>query len=84
MFFLLVNFFVFTWLFPLKSKYDVFICFIKFKSLVENMLSSKMNTFQSDGRGEYIINIYNSKISFLQMAYFIAFHLYGLFSLFCS
>jgi hypothetical protein len=44
----------FTWIFPLKQKSDVFVCFIKFKCLVENLLSTKIKHFQSDGVGENI------------------------------
>jgi hypothetical protein len=36
------NFSRFTWLFPLKHKSDVFVCFLKFKCLVENLLSRKI------------------------------------------
>uniref|UniRef100_A0A2N9EVL6 Integrase catalytic domain-containing protein n=1 Tax=Fagus sylvatica TaxID=28930 RepID=A0A2N9EVL6_FAGSY len=43
----------FSWLFPLKSKSDVYPCFIKFKCMVENLFSSKIKSFQSDGGGEY-------------------------------
>jgi hypothetical protein len=53
----------FTWLFPLQSKFDVFICFVKFKSLAENQLSSKIKTLQSDGGGEYMSNQFQNFLS---------------------
>ena len=43
----------FTWLFPLHAKSDVFACFIKFKSIVENQFSCKIKILQSDDGGEY-------------------------------
>ena len=46
----------FTWLFPLRFKSDVFSCFVKFKSLVENLFSCKLKYFQTDGGGEYSKN----------------------------
>jgi hypothetical protein len=46
----------FTWMFPLQNKSDVFLCFIKFKNLVENLLSCKIKQLQSDNGGEYISN----------------------------
>ena len=46
----------FTWLFPLRFKYDVFSCFVKFKSLVENLFSCKLKYFQTDGGCEYSKN----------------------------
>ena len=44
----------FTWLFPLKHKSEVFVCFLKYKCLVENLLSHKIKQIQTDGGGEYI------------------------------
>uniref|UniRef100_A0A2N9J9Y4 Integrase catalytic domain-containing protein n=1 Tax=Fagus sylvatica TaxID=28930 RepID=A0A2N9J9Y4_FAGSY len=43
----------FSWLFPLKFKSDVHDCFLKFKCMVENLLSRPIKSFQSDGGGEY-------------------------------
>ena len=43
----------FSWLFPLKSKSDVYTFFIKFKCLVEKLFSTKIKSLQSDGGGEY-------------------------------
>jgi hypothetical protein len=43
----------FTWLFPLKHKSDVFVCFFKFKCLVENLLSRKIKQLQTDRGGEF-------------------------------
>lgn len=46
----------FSWLFPIKFKSDVFSCFMKFKCYAENLLSTKIKFFQSDGGGEYTSN----------------------------
>jgi hypothetical protein len=43
----------YTWIFPLQFKSDVFSCFVKFKCLIENMLSLKIKQLQTDGGGEY-------------------------------
>jgi hypothetical protein len=43
----------FTWLFPLKHKSDIFVCFFKFKCLVENLLSRKIKQLQTDRGGEF-------------------------------
>jgi len=37
----------------LKHKSDVFVCFLKFKCLVENLLSRKIKQLQTDGGGEF-------------------------------
>ena len=44
----------YTWFFPHTSKSDVFDIFVKFKSLVENLLSSKIVTIRSDSGGEFL------------------------------
>jgi len=44
----------FCWFYPLKRKSDFCSIFIKFQSLVENLLQTKIGTFQSDGGGEFI------------------------------
>jgi transposase InsO family protein len=43
----------YSWLFPLKNKSDMLECFIKFKCLIENLLSCKIKQLQTDGGGEY-------------------------------
>ena len=43
----------FSCLFPLKLKFDVHSCFLQFKSMVENLVSRPIKSFQSDGGGEY-------------------------------
>lgn len=43
----------YSWIFPLKHKSDVFDCFVKFKSLIENFFTSKIKQIQTDGAGEY-------------------------------
>ena len=42
----------YTWLFPLRRKSDVLTTFTKFKMKVENQLSAKIISFQSDWGGE--------------------------------
>jgi transposase InsO family protein len=44
----------FAWMYPLRQKSDVFLCFMKFKSLVENLFSCKIKQIQTDNGGEYI------------------------------
>jgi len=44
----------FSWFYPLKRKSDFCSIFIKFQSSVENLLQTKIGTFQSDGGGEFI------------------------------
>ncbi|KAL6324735.1 hypothetical protein AAG906_017075 [Vitis piasezkii] len=46
----------FSWLYPLQNKSDVYACFVKFKTLVENQFSCKIKQLQSDGGGEYMSN----------------------------
>ena len=43
----------FTWLYLLKSKFEVFSKFILFKALVETQFSTKIKTLRFDGGGEY-------------------------------
>jgi transposase InsO family protein len=48
------DFSCFCWVYPLFQKSDVFISFVKFKSLVENQLSHRIKQFQSDNGGEFV------------------------------
>lgn len=50
----------FTWLYPLHNKSDVYPCFIKFKTLVENQFSWKIKQIQTDGGGEYTFHHFQS------------------------
>ena len=43
----------YSWLFPLKQKSYMLDCFIKFKCLIENLLTCKIKKLQTDGGGEY-------------------------------
>lgn len=43
----------FTWIYPLANKSDVLVIFQNFKSLVENLFSSKIKNFQSDWGSKY-------------------------------
>lgn len=44
----------YTWIFPLRHKSDVYSVFVKFKSLVENIFSTKIKILRSDGGGEFV------------------------------
>lgn len=48
------DFLRFTWLYPIKNKLEVFSCFMHFKSIVENVFSTKIKQLQSDNGGEYL------------------------------
>ncbi|PKU70166.1 Retrovirus-related Pol polyprotein from transposon TNT 1-94 [Dendrobium catenatum] len=50
----------FTWLFPLKTKSEVFDTFIHFKSQVENYTSRKIKILRTDGRTEFVNNSFSS------------------------
>jgi len=50
------NFSRFTWIYPLQHKSETFECFVKFKCLVENLLSTRIKAFQSNGGGEFTSN----------------------------
>lgn len=52
----------YTWFFPLIRKSDVFPIFVKYKTLVENLLSSKIKTFRSGG-GEFVNHNFRSFFS---------------------
>jgi hypothetical protein len=41
----------FAWMYPLKQKSNVLLCFMKFKVLVENLFSCKIKQFQTDNGG---------------------------------
>jgi histone deacetylase 1/2 len=43
----------YSWIFPMQYKHEVFDIFLKFKLHVENLFSSKIKMFQSDGGSEY-------------------------------
>lgn len=51
----------YTWIFPLAQKSDVSSVIKRFKPFVENLLSSKLKIFRSDGGGEYV----NHDLSYL-------------------
>lgn len=53
----------FSWLYPSSNKSDVFACFIKLKCLFENLFSTKIKQFQSDGGGEFVSKIFQSFFS---------------------
>jgi Integrase core domain len=44
----------YTWVYPLKFKYEVFDKFVEFKAIVENIFASKIKHFQSDGGKEFV------------------------------
>ena len=47
------NFSRYSWIFPMQYKHEVFDNFIKLKLHVENLFSSTIKIFQSDGRSKY-------------------------------
>jgi transposase InsO family protein len=50
----------YSWLYPLSLKYDVYVTFLKFKSLVENQFSCSIKQLQSDGGGEFLSKQFTS------------------------
>ncbi|RWR76373.1 putative polyprotein [Cinnamomum micranthum f. kanehirae] len=46
----------YVWFYPLATKSQTFVTFLKFKAYVENMLSTTIKAFQSDGGGEFMSN----------------------------
>jgi hypothetical protein len=48
----------------MHNKSGTFVCFVKFKCLVENLLSKKIKAFQSDGGGEFTFNQFKHFIIF--------------------
>ncbi|KAF5467872.1 hypothetical protein F2P56_012083 [Juglans regia] len=50
----------FSWMFPLKQKSDVALCFIKFNCLVENLFSYKIKQLQTDNGGEYLSHAFKT------------------------
>ncbi|KAI5313872.1 hypothetical protein L3X38_043048 [Prunus dulcis] len=54
------NFSRYSWIFPMRLKYEVFSLFVKFKSLVENLFSTKIKALQTDGGGEYTSHIFHN------------------------
>jgi hypothetical protein len=43
----------FTWVYPISSKSDVMPVFLKFQTMVERLLNTKIKSVQSDWGGEY-------------------------------
>lgn len=54
------NFSRYSWVYPIRFKYEVFAIFVKFKSLVENMFTSRIKTFQTNEGGEYTNNVFRA------------------------
>jgi transposase InsO family protein len=50
----------YTWLYPLRSKAEVYDCFVKFKTIAENQFSQNIKQLQTDGGGEYNSNYFHS------------------------
>jgi hypothetical protein len=53
----------FTWLFPFKQKSEVFDCFVRFKSLVENQFSSSIKQLLTGNGGEYLSTVIQEYLS---------------------
>jgi hypothetical protein len=49
----------FTWIYGLKSKADVFICFKSLVSRLENETGNKVQTLRTDQGGEYIFKVFS-------------------------
>ena len=49
-----------AWVYPLKSKSEVFMCFRQFISMAENVSECKMGTLHSDRGGEYFSKDFNA------------------------
>lgn len=62
----------FTWLYPMKLKSDFFEIFLHFQRFVENQLSTKIKIFQSDGRANSPVIVFN--LTFRIMAFIIKYH----------
>lgn len=43
----------FTWIYPLKQKFETVQAFIQFKGLVGNQYNKRIKVIQCDGGGEY-------------------------------
>lgn len=43
----------FTWIYPLKQKFETVQAFIQFKALAENQYNKRIKVIQCDGGGEY-------------------------------
>lgn len=50
----------YSWLFPMRFKHEVFNLFVQFKQYVENLLSAKIKSFQSDGGGEFTSRVFTN------------------------
>ena len=50
----------YTWLYLLKHKSDVFPIFVQFKSMVKTQFFAKIQTFRSDGGGEFTSTAFKS------------------------
>lgn len=53
----------YTWLFPMKAKYEVFSIFVSYKAYVENMIGNKIKVLRSDSKGEFTSSMLNSFLS---------------------
>lgn len=56
------DFYRYTWLYPLKQKYDFFQCFVKFQKEVENHFDKKIKTFQRGGGGEFTSIVFRTHL----------------------
>ena len=49
-----------AWVYPLKAKSEVFLCFKQFLVMAENVSGCKMGTLRSDRGGEYMSSEFNA------------------------
>lgn len=52
------NFSRHSWLFPLKKKSDFYSVFVAFQTYVENQYNASIGSFQCDGGGEFVSNLF--------------------------
>lgn len=53
----------YSWFYPLRHKYEFYLVFLAFQKMVENQLTSKIKTFQSDGGAEFVNKALTSHFS---------------------
>ena len=53
----------YTWLYPLKHKSDVFVTFVQFQALVENLSGFKIGTLRTDSGGEFLSSSFQKHIT---------------------
>ena len=52
----------YTWLYPLRHKFDFYNCFLKLQAFVEKHFDRKIKTFQCDGKSEFTSNNFTNHL----------------------